>query len=202
MIEHGAIRVFGERIVDHIKFFPGRFALGVFFHGHEMPGHVREHRVSLIAGFHAGCREKTLRHAVELGFGEDDRRFRVHDVAVEIGAELGQLLAQIFDFFAFLRGQRQTRAAIIAHGFVEELFVFAGEIRFGVGKRFERFINVFAVIDADRPILKFLYRVFGRRAHLLVGVAFFDHDRLVRGIAGLITEIIERDDRALEGDFA
>ena len=105
----------------------------------------------------------------------------LHDVGVEVGAEFGQLLAQLLNFFAFIRRKVQTGAAIIAHCFVEQLFVFARKLGIRVGERLERFVNILAIIDADRPVLKRFYRVLGSVAHFRIGVRLFNDRRPVRG---------------------
>jgi len=71
-----------------------------------------------------------------------------------------------------------------------------------VGECFQRFVNVFAIIDADGPVLENLHGIFAGGTHFLVGVAFLYDHRLVRGVAGLVSQIVERHDRALECDFA
>ena len=81
-----------------------------------------------------GEAKKSIRHALELRFGENDRRLGIHNVGVEIGAELGEVFAQLFDFFRLLRRQIQAGAAIIPHRFVEQLFVLAGKFRLRVGE--------------------------------------------------------------------
>ena len=71
-----------------------------------------------------------------------------------------------------------------------------------VGKGFQRFVNVFAIIDADRPILENFHGVFRRCAHRRIRVRFFDDGDFIRLESGRVGKIIERDDRALKADFA
>ncbi len=72
----------------------------------------------------------------------------------------------------------------------------------GVGERFQRFVNVLAIIDADRPLLKNFHGVFRRCAHRRIRVRFFDDGGFIRLEVGLVGKIIESDDGALEGNFA
>ena len=102
MIEKRNICVFGERLANHIKLFPRRFALGIFLDRIELPGDICHHRVNVITSFDPGRGEETVGQAIEIGLCEHDRRSRLHDVAVEISPEFGQFLAQLFDFFALV----------------------------------------------------------------------------------------------------
>ena len=86
--------------MSDIQLFAGRLTLGILFHRDELPGYIREHRVSIVAGFDSGLGKKILRHPIELGFCENDRLFRVGNVCFKICAQLGQLFAQLLNLFA------------------------------------------------------------------------------------------------------
>ena len=198
MVEDGNVAVLGQAVVDDVKLPAGGFAFGVFFYEVELPGHVRHDRVSVLTGLNVGRDVEAVGHAVEFRLGENHRCFCTNNVGVEVRAQLRQVLAELLNFFAFVRRKFQTGAAIIAQRLVYQLLVLAGKFRMRAGEGLDYFVNVFAVIDSDRPILIDLDRVFFSGPHRRVRARLFDDVRLVRGEAGLISEIVERDDRALE----
>ena len=62
LVEHGAVRVFGERIARNVELFAGGLALGIVFYGIVLPGYIGENcvrrrgqieslSVTLVAGF-------------------------------------------------------------------------------------------------------------------------------------------------------
>ncbi len=71
-----------------------------------------------------------------------------------------------------------------------------------VRESFDRLVDVFAIINSDRPFLKSLYRVLRRAAHCGIRVRLFDDRCFVRRNSGLIGEIVERNHGAFKGDFA
>ncbi len=72
--------------MNDVKFLARGFAPGVFLHRYELPGDIRRHRVRVVARFDAGRGEEAFRNAIQFRFGENNRRFGVDDVCVEIGA--------------------------------------------------------------------------------------------------------------------
>ncbi len=119
----------------------------------------------------------------------------------KIGAEIGKILAQLLDFLALLRRKIETGPAIIPQRFLQQLCVFAAQLRLGFFESLDRLVNILAIVDADRPILEKFDRILGGCAHGGGSIGFLDDGRLVRGEPGLVTEIVERDDRALKSDF-
>ena len=61
-----------------------------------------------------------------------------------------------------------------------------------VRESLDRLVNVFAIINPDRPFLKSLYCVLRRAAHRGIRVRLFDDRCFVRRKSGLISEIVER----------
>jgi hypothetical protein len=108
----------------------------------------------------------------------------------------------LFDFFPLVGRQLQTGAAIIAQRFFEELFVFPGELWMRIGKSFNGLVNVFAIVHANCPLLERLHGVLGSSAHRGILVRFLDDRGPVGRETCLISDIIQRDHRALESDLA
>ena len=71
-----------------------------------------------------------------------------------------------------------------------------------VRESFDRLVNVFAIINPDRPFLKSLYRVLRRATHRGIRVRLFDDRCFVRPKSGLISEIVERNHGTLKGHLA
>ena len=71
-----------------------------------------------------------------------------------------------------------------------------------VGEGFDRLVNVFAIIDANRPFLESFHRIFSRGAHCRICVCFLNNRGLIRGESGLISGIIQRHQSGFEGNFA
>ena len=86
LIENRNVRVPCQTVVNNVKLPARRFAFGVLFHGDELPGNVCLHGISVVAGLDSRRSEETFGRAVQFSFCENDRRLRVHDVSVEIGA--------------------------------------------------------------------------------------------------------------------
>ena len=127
--------------------------------------------------------------------------FRVGNVRSKLGAQLGQLFAQLLNLFAFRWRQGQPRATIIAHCFVEQFLVLALQLRFGVGEGFDRFVNIFPIIDAHKPIVECLDCALRGRAHLRVSMRFLNNSSLVRHFVGFVTKGVERNDSILKCHF-
>ena len=122
--------------------------------------------------------------------------------SLEIGLEFRQFLAQFLDLRLFLRGEGETGAAIIAQRVFKQERVFAAELRFGVGVRLDRLVNVLAIIDPDRPILKNFDRFLGRVAHCRFLVGLLNDDGFADRDLRVVLDVIERADRARESHFA
>ena len=71
----------------------------------------------------------------------------------------------------------------------------------GVGERFDRFVNVFPIINAHKPIAQCLYCILCGRAHLLISMRFLNNSSFVRHVVGFVTKGIERDDSILKRHF-
>ena len=188
--------------MNEVKLFASRFAFRVFLHGDELPGNVCHHRINVVASLDSRRGEKAFRQPIQVSLCKHDRSSSLNDVGIEIGPELGQFLAQLFDFFSLILRQFKTRAAIIAQCLLEQLLVFAGEFRMSIGESFDGFVNVLAIIDSHRPFLKRLHGVLSRGAHGRIRVCFLNDRCLVRGDSGLICEIVEGHDGAFESDLA
>ena len=72
----------------------------------------------------------------------------------------------------------------------------------GVGESFDRLVNVLTIVNSDRPFLMSLHRVLRGGAHRGIRICFFNDRCLVRRVSGLVSEIVERDNRAFESNFA
>ena len=83
----------------------------------------------------------------------------------------------------------------------EKLCVFAFQFRLCVGECLDRFVNVFAIIDADRPILEFLHRLLRGLAHFLRRTRFLDDSGAIRRDCSFPIHVVQRDDGALKCDL-
>ena len=142
--------------------------------GVELPRDVRHHGVNVVAGLDAGRGEEAFRKPIEIRFAEHDRSVGLNDVGVEIRSQLRQFLAQLLNFLALVGRQLQTGTAIIAQCFLEQLFVFAGELWMRISECLDRLVNVLAIIDADRPVLERFHGVLSGSAHGGIRVRFLD----------------------------
>ena len=70
-----------------------------------------------------------------------------------------------------------------------------------VGEGFDRLVNILAVINTHCPFLECLYCLLGSRAHGRIRVRFFNDGRFIRDNSSLVSEIVERNDCALKGNF-
>src|SRR5437867_12430106 len=71
-----------------------------------------------------------------------------------------------------------------------------------IGKSLDRLVNVLAIINADRPVLKSFYRVLRGGAHGGVCICLLDNCCLICRESCLISGIIQRGHRAFESSFA
>src|SRR2546421_198056 len=81
------VRFLGPACGNGVEFLGGWLAFGVFLNGNELPGDVGRHCVGIVAGFDSGRGEEAFGRAVQFRFCENDRRFGVDDVGVEVGPE-------------------------------------------------------------------------------------------------------------------
>ena len=70
-----------------------------------------------------------------------------------------------------------------------------------VSKSLDCFVDILAIINAHSPVLKHLYGVLGSGAHFWISVCLFNDCGPVRRKSSLVSEIIERDHRALKCYF-
>ena len=160
------------------------------------------HCVGIVSGSDPGRGEEAFRHSIQISLCKHDRRSGLDDVGIEIGPEFGQFLAQLFDFLSLVGRQIQTGPAIIAQGFLEQLFIFTGEFRMNVRKSFDGFVNILAIIDPDRPFLEGLHCILSSGAHCRIRICLLNDRRLVRCNSRLICEIVERHNGAFESNLA
>jgi len=92
-------------------------------------------------------------------------------------------------------------APIIAQCFIQQFFILTRKLWVRVGESLDCLVNVLPVIDAHRPVLKGLYRVFSSSAHFWIRVCLFNDCGPVRCECCLVSEIIEGDDRAFKRDL-
>ncbi len=71
-----------------------------------------------------------------------------------------------------------------------------------VRESLDRLVDVFAIINSDRPFLKSLYRILRRAANRGIRIRLFDDRCFVRRKSGLISEIVECNHGTFEGHFA
>src|SRR4029450_9457183 len=91
-----------------------------------------------------------------------------------------------------------TGAAIIAQRFLEQLFVFAAELWMRISKCFDRFVNVLAIIDTDRPVLKRFHGVLRGATHGGIRVRLLDESGPIRRETSLVSGVVQRGNSALE----
>ena len=71
----------------------------------------------------------------------------------------------------------------------------------GISKSLDRLVNILTIINSNRPVLKPFYGIFRGAAHGGISVCFLDDGCSVRCVTGLVSKIIQRDDRAFERNF-
>ena len=187
--------------MDDVEAFANLFAFRVLHHGGVLPRDVRLHRVGVIAGLDSRRTEEAFGHSVELGLCENDRRLHFDDVRVEVGAELREVLAQFLHFLTLLQRKLESGTPIISQCFFKHLCVFTAQFRLRFFKGLDRLVDVLPVVDADRPILEKFECVFASGAHGRGSICFLDYRCLIRGEAGLVPKIVERNNRALKCYF-
>ena len=165
-------------------------------------GDVGVEGIFVVAGLEFFIGEEGFGEAFEFGGCEFHGCCEFADIDGEIGAEFTEFFLQFLNVIAFVLGQIETLAAVIADGFFEEFFPFAVEVGISIGEGLHGLVDIIAVGEADAELLEPLDGLGGGVPELGVGGSVLDDDDGRELIFNDVIEAVETAEGVIEGDFA
>ena len=191
------ILVAGSIVANQIELLAGRLARRIVHDSLNLERHVRVDLVLVPDLFVAV--ENRLRHSYKFFLGKQYGRVGVVDINLELCLGLAQLLAKILDFLLLILRQIKPGSSIVSQNLIEQPLIFSLQLRIGRGKRFDRFVDVLAIVESDPPFIKFVNSLYRSFAHFGVGMRLLQNFYAVLDIREIELQIVHRPNGVAKG---
>src|SRR5581483_6720568 len=190
-----------ERIMGHVKTLARGFAASAIFDDVVLPHRVRHYSVMIVVYPDSGRREEVLRYAIELSFSENNRRFCADQIALKLGGNLRELTAKLLDLLALMGRRFHSRASKLAQRRGQKPAVLASQLRLFRSECLDRVENIFAIVEADVPLLELLPCAIGGCPHERIWMSLADQSDAICDDARFRPQIFQRCHRVLESNM-